>query len=315
MGPLAGLVDYAGNLFRREGMGFPIALISTSGFLYMLLKGSRKHLVFAAYPLVFISVSVVLNPGYASPRHQLPVYPFLAIAGGVLLTRWLPGSFTAKGRVLLLLLLVLPQPLFATVERGLQVSKRDTRNVAKEWIERHIPAGTKILLDETGPVLMQNESTLLDMMKKARRTDPKGQFTAHYDTYLQYQLAASKELITYDIQEIRLPWWRESFEKDGEEYLISERDRDFANPLRPVGAKSLQEYCADGVQFSILNGNRYDAFLREESSMAERYPSLHRLYIEISQEGDLIKEISPAHGRFAGPVIKIFRLRNCPEQF
>ena len=191
------------------------------------------------------------NPGYAESRHQLPIYPFLAITGGALIAAVAKKSSRAM-IVYTLLILLLCYPFYKIVNRAVLISKEDTRNIAKTWIEKNIPAEAKILIDEDGPELQMSETRIRKFINKAEQTDKKGQFTTHYDTYLSYQLLAVKDSIAYDIYEIRFPWWRETEVQKGVHELTSEYDKDMGNPLKPVGVESYEYYVENGFECSQL---------------------------------------------------------------
>lgn len=308
IGVFEGFLHYLGTLFHTKGMGVPIASLCSVGYAWLLFKINKKNLIFLIYPTVFIFVSVVNVPGYASPRHQLPIYPFLVISGGYIVTDLARRSFVNGKALYAVLLMVLIYPLIVNIDRGIQASKLNTRNVAKSWIERNIPSGTKIIIDDIGPRLMQSESNLREMLKRAQEADPSGQFTAHFDTYLEYQIAAGKDSVTYDLHEIRWPWWRSEFTREGIHELESEEDRDFGNPLRPVGVKKYKEYVAEGFEYAVIVSNNYNWFLSSDSKNAEKYPSVYQLYRDIFDNGVLVKEFSPDDGNLTGPVIKIFKM-------
>ena len=65
-------------------------------------------------------------------------------------------------------------PAYKISERGLLISKEDTRNIAKAWIESNIPAGNKILIDEKGPQLMMDEELLLELLAISEKADSTG---------------------------------------------------------------------------------------------------------------------------------------------
>jgi len=309
MSYLQGSFDYFKKLLEIKGTGVIIGGIGLSGFGYLILKLNMRNFLFLLYPVTFIFVSILVNPGYAESRHQLSVYPFLAISGGALVMA-IRGKNGLQNKIIFAILLIsLVFPLYKIIERGLYISREDTRNIAKAWIESTIPAGIKILVDENGPQLLMDEENIKRMLQKAKMADPKGQFTAHYDTYLQYQLFAAENSVTYDIYEIRLPWWREKLQEDGIHELDSDYDKDMGNPLKPVGVMPFKYYKENGYKYVIVSSKFYGLFLKEDSREAKKFPSFYHFYSDLFREASQIKEFSPTQGHSKGPVIKIFKIQ------
>ena len=299
-------LNYVQTLLSVQGMGPVCGALGLVGIVLLLIRIDKKVLVFLSFPLAFTLGSLYLHTGL-EVRHQLPLYPFLALAGGVLVV-----SVTKRAPrplVFVVLALVLIQPLYSIVERGLTISKTDTRNLAKAWIEENIPPGTRLLMDEEGPVLATSPERLREELVKAAQASETGQFTAHYDRYVEYRLLAAEQVITYDIFEIRWPWWRRSLEEGGAQYLTTDRDRDFGNPLKPVGVNPYQFYAAHGFEFAVVQSERYERWFAQDSSLGERYPGFAEFYRDLFERGRLVKEFDPRDGNRPGPIVKVFALQ------
>ncbi len=301
------ITSYFQTLIHKQGMGPVIGILSISGFIYLLFSRSAKIFIYLLFPLLFIFISTFVFPGYAEPRHQLPVYSFFAIGGAYLIDRIY--SITGnKQWVIYVLLVMLIYPLTITIERGLYVSKTDTRNVAKHWIESNIPSGSKIVLDEYGPVLHMNEQQLSQQINIAEQANKQGQFTAHYAKYLKYQLLASRKVrSTYTISEIRFPWWWEKEPENGK-YELTDIDRDMGNPLRPIGVKTLDEYKQDGYEYVIVSSSRYGPYFETTSRNYQNFPSFRTFYHTLFKKGKLVKEFSPDRKNRPGPNIRIYAI-------
>lgn len=303
-----GVLDYVHQL--REGMGAPAFLLSLVGLGLLFFRERRRSAwLFFSFPLIFAVISVFVHPGYAEVRHQVPLHPFLAL--------WAAGAFhfwieryrppRAAGALAVIVLCI---PIGTVVAHNRTISREDTRNLAKAWIEAHIPVGTKILLDENGAPLMKSEARLREEIARAREeADPEGQFTAHYGRYLEYQMLAAKRSKTYEIQEIRFPWWRSGEVDEGVHRLESEFDADMGNPLKPVGVNSYEHYVQEGYQYAVVQSLRYKPFLRD-TDRAARFPSFARFYRELFDRGIPVRTFSPEDGglKRPGPTVRIFRL-------
>jgi hypothetical protein len=139
------------------------------------------------------------------------------------------------------------------------------------------------------------------------RIEEKGQFTTHYDKYLQYRLEAIKNLVTYDLHEIRLPWWRSKEVQSGVHTLTTVYDKDMGNPLKPVGVEEYDYYPKNGFEYAVVHSDRYSSFLKADSTNTKRYPSFSQFYKDLFEKGTIIKEFDNENGKRPGPVVKILR--------
>ena len=300
-GILGGFQDYLAVLFSQQGMGWTAAAAALAGLPLALFRGKAQGWLLVGYTVLFAVVSVILYPGYATPRHQTPVYPTLSLTAGLaLLFAWRHLPRVAAGA---LVAVVLAIPAGAVAARAVEVTKQDTRNVAKRWIERNIPAGSLLLADENGPPLLVSVREIHRALDRAGRTDAVTGMATHYGRYLELQARAARHGVTYDLHEIRKAWWRPS--ESAEEFLTSDYDRDMANPLRPVGVLPYDDYVRRGFRFAVVHSSQYDDILSEGG--ASRYPSFAALYQDLFAHGELVQEFSRAEGKWTGPTVRIIR--------
>lgn len=303
-----GLSDYFQVFLATNGTGFIIGVFALIGFFALLARNRTcSRVIFLSYPFIFFLTSVFVYPGYAQPRHQLPIYPFLAVAGGYFIVQLAGTTFLRKKVIYGTMLVLLCWPLIDNIQQSLYIAKIDTRNLAKDWIEDNIPADSKLLIDENGVKLLTSKSVILDKIAKTKNADPNGQFTAHFDRYLGYQLQAAEKEKTYSIDEIRFPWWRESWDGEQKQLLDSDYDRDMGNPLKEVGVNSYQYYVDNGYKYAIVHSDEYKAYFKPHSEKAQKYPSFAQFYYDLFKHGFLIKEFLPQDGNRPGPVVKIFK--------
>lgn len=303
-------IEYIRNLISKVGIGIVIGSISLIGTIALFFRSVKHRFIFLLYPFVFLLISVFLYPGFSGPRHQASIYPFLAIAGGWFVVN-LTGQKSLQRKIIYgIILLSLFHPLFNIVERDFIISRKDTRQLAKEWVEKNIPPGTKLLLDEHAPRLLESEESLqrqLETISNLQEAVKKssGQFTTHYKTYIEYKMLAAKGALTYDITEFRFPWWRYSFNLEEAFHLTEEYDVDMGNPFRTHGVHSYDYYVENGYQYVIVNADRRDFYEKNE----ERYPFFARFFRELFKRGSLVKKFSSSEGdRRPGPTICIFKI-------
>ena len=301
-----GLKNYVSEL--RKGMGYVILLTLLMGLILITFNLNRMVLIFLIFPFLFAMISIFLYPGYAEIRHQVILYPFLILCSSVFLTKIL-DYFTAHSNLGYFFLIILIIPFYNIIDYNISISHDDSRNIAKAWIENEISPGSKILIDENGPRLNMSEKQIREMLAKAHLADSEGQFTAHFGKYLEYQLIAVQNAISYDLHEIRFPWWRYFETISGTHYLTSKRDKGSGNPLKPVGIEKYEYYIKNKFEYAIVHSEAYARFFKD-NKVSKNFPSFTGFYHELFSKGILIKEFSPGKGNRPGPIVKIFRLSN-----
>lgn len=307
-GTLEATIDYVRVLASRPGLGTVIALLCAAGMVTMLARPRPRALLLLLFPVLLAAASILSFPGYADPRHQLPLYPFLAVGAGCFLAvataragrwRWLVCAGLGVALV--------AQPLAAIIDTNRRQMREETRNVARTWIEQHIPAGTRLLVDENGPPLLKDAAWIDAILQLEVAPDAGGQFTTHYTTYLDYQRRAAERAVAYDAHEIRAPWWREHFTENGTRVLASDFDRDMGNPYKPVGVFDYDHYQRDGFAFAIVHSDNYGRFFIPNRTHLT-LPAFRRFYHELFERGELVKEFAPDGRGLTGPVVRIYRL-------
>jgi 4-amino-4-deoxy-L-arabinose transferase-like glycosyltransferase len=149
----------------RWGMGLPLELLALAGVGYSLWRllrsmgfGGKKTeqeqatAAFAdAYLLSWLLIYVlVVGSWYAQfVRYALPLVPVLCLlAGRLVVALWQRGSGVARIVSAALAVSVFVSSLGYTVAY-LQIYRRpDVRIAATEWLKRHVPAGSSILIEK-----------------------------------------------------------------------------------------------------------------------------------------------------------------------
>lgn len=117
--------------------------------------------------------------------------------------------------VALPVLLVLPSAC-RIVRYKYWISHKDTRTVAKEWIELNIPAKTRILVDDYCIPLKMSPVRAKELLQEAEL----GPFTAHAADYYRYYYETVEEP-TYHLLEISHPWRRMMMKREPFGYPLS----------------------------------------------------------------------------------------------
>lgn len=145
-------------------LGMPLAVIAYIFLIYGFIKGSRRALWLAVFPLIF---ALVFHKKSGAVYHMIPALPFFFISAGVFFSKINKGNARSKVLLILLLAVALAQPAIRFVKIFRVLSGPDTRIESLKWIEANVPAGKKIYLEGSAreftmfaPQLAPNEATL-----------------------------------------------------------------------------------------------------------------------------------------------------------
>ena len=202
-------------------------------------------------------------------------------------------------------LLVLPGAI-SIARYDFRVIQKDTRRLAKEWIEQHIAPRAKILLDEGGPKLQLSSKNLNALYQLARNEGRVGAFTTHLETKYRYRLAAVREP-SYDILEINHPWWLPKEVRSGINKLETEKDLDMSNPLKMRGVMPLAYYYNQGFEYVITHSDKYAKYLKEPKR--SQFPSFAQFYQDLKEQAELVKKIEPDPLLRSGPTVEIYYIQ------
>jgi 4-amino-4-deoxy-L-arabinose transferase-like glycosyltransferase len=295
-------------LSAKTAMGKTATLLAFLGLVWLgVVRGGVAARMLALYVVLFALVAAAAAPFHVQWRHLTPIYPVLYLfeaavavrAVRALLGRVTVPAWAAFGAVAVLL----AGPAFAaTVQKGIHNARTDTRVLATRWIEAHIPADSKVLLDEEGPVLKANRATLEGAVKVAREIG-EGPFTTHVDTYYQYQLEYQRG-VAYDLTVIAHFWWMKESPGSGARRELTEKAMDKGNPVKMRGVDRLDDYLARGVRYVVLNAGTRDAYFT--TNRATRFPEFLRFYQDVEARGTLIATFDPADGDRPGPTVWVY---------
>jgi len=182
-----GWIYYLGVL--REGTSLPFTVLFLAGSLFLIFRHDPEDILLLSFPATYYLFIGSFET--TIPRYILPILPFLAIIGaspahalsGILGERTRAGL--AAIPTVAISLAAIPS-LAASLEWDLLTGKTDTRTLAKEWIETHIPRGSRIAIDSLGPPLSDSDYRLFVAFRGELRPIP--------DPWGHYRLGEIKEL-------------------------------------------------------------------------------------------------------------------------
>ena len=136
------------------GFGWVPLAAALAGAVVAFREDMRRALFLVPWPLVFLAYMGTQERYFG--RWLLPALPALAILAGLAATRLLDLVATRRPRVLALVasgaaLALAAQGLYYSLHVDRVLSHDDTRNIAREWMAAHIPAGSKVVVEPIVP--------------------------------------------------------------------------------------------------------------------------------------------------------------------
>ena len=133
------------RLTVASGLGLPAALAALVGSISILARADRRGLVILAVPLTYLLVFSFFERAYS--RHAVVVLPYFALLAAHGLSPIL-SSTRARWLSVLALISVLAVPAWGSFRLAVAVRRVTPADRAAEWIEAHLPAGSRILQDQ-----------------------------------------------------------------------------------------------------------------------------------------------------------------------
>lgn len=161
-----GLWEYTLKAFPVS-TGWSIYVCTLLGIILYFRKIRIKEIILFSFPLgLFVILAQTRN---VSANYALPLYPFFCIIAAFFVN----GVFNIfRNRPLqyTLTFLIMAVPLVIVSANNHNRSTTDTRFLAKDWIEAHVPTDKKIASESLG-VIVPNHKRILEILQEIK--DPK----------------------------------------------------------------------------------------------------------------------------------------------
>jgi 4-amino-4-deoxy-L-arabinose transferase-like glycosyltransferase len=159
----AGHPGYTGSdnwLYYLKGFagdGLLSLAASFAGMAILLRKFSRESVLVLSFPVVFFAVVSSFKVSFI--RNLIPVLPFLALFAAVAVdavSRW-GASLLGKIRgvrptvAVLLVLICVRYPATLSLKSAVRYTRTDTRLIAADWINKHLPPGAFLACEKYVP--------------------------------------------------------------------------------------------------------------------------------------------------------------------
>jgi len=139
-----------------------ILLFSLFGFLLLIFHQKRHLIIFLAFSLLYITVLYLFF--HNEPRYIILIVPWLCILAGysvyILISQITKRNLSSL-LIFLVLFLIFCYPIAVSIKYGELLTQKDTRILAKEWIEKNIHPESKIVTDWAGIKLIPDKKSIL----------------------------------------------------------------------------------------------------------------------------------------------------------
>jgi hypothetical protein len=186
------------------------------------------------------------------------------------------------------------------------VLREDSRNVARTWVIENLPKDSWILLDDHGPHLSPDATSVRRLRKRLAELPHNEAFTAHQATRLRI-LEANPSPVARNIERLAHPWWLDR-EPRPDELASSFKHRDMGTPLVDRVPHDIDEYRKRGVRYVITNSMAQRRYYQSEKA-GEAFPRWRRFY-DTLRAMEPVHQVDPAEFGGKGPVITIYLIQS-----
>jgi hypothetical protein len=295
-------VNNAWMFYLRNAMpysfGIGLTVCSIGGLAAAALRRRKEELVIASFAFCYLlyigSWKVGVN------KYLMPILPMLALMAALFVTVSISAIFKKRdlvaGRAMIAVaVLLLLDPFARSVHNGYLLSQKDTRTLAKEWIEQNVPENSRIAVDggnfdlaKFSPPLNDSEQSLKNKMLRLQIDTPemwesaKGMLDQYFAIKLKHLHGMGYELF----------------------HIVHTID----NEIDPF--VNINEFAKKGIQYVSVSSYAYEKYY--DPVYSERNPEkaavYSRFYDELEDRCVPLKEFVPISKEGPGPLIKIYKV-------
>jgi hypothetical protein len=262
-----------------QSTNLPITIAAVVGAVLGISRRERWTVIFSVAIVFFLGIVSVSNRGI-SEMYLFPVAPALWILAG----RSLWGLPTQRWAMAPAVLLIAGYSLYAVVRDNTMISHPDTREIAKEWIETHVPSGAKILMDGMRFRFVQSVPLNPDQATVARRLEG----------------LASSEL---GMSDEMLSLYREAAAS------VSGPTYELHSTVYGLEVRDIDEYVRESFDYVVISSFNEKRYASEADRA--RYPKSARFYEQVRTDPRLhvVFSIEPALWRRSGPALTVYAIK------
>jgi hypothetical membrane protein len=258
------------------------SLLAVISVFYASTRMRSQSLAIISFVIVFF-VMIGGSNYLVAPYYLIPAMPFIVllmaecIVGLSSRLRAVYGikkGFAAIGVILIIVLMFLP-PIWNVLKHELSLAGKNTRYLAKDWIEANIPAGSKILMDSgrsinsSAPAIAENRESIERMLRYAKENISKGK--------ILQEIVDKNALVYYELLLKTVP----------------ENSYDITSTMFGLEVETIDYYLAERYQYFIISHGRKES--RTGDYAKANMPDVARFYtsLDTDRRVHLIQVIAP----------------------
>jgi len=168
LGYLSSAARYAKLLFL-DTVGLPGAFLALAGVIVGMWRNASRTVWLLAFTIPFL---LFICSTYPASRYLVAATPFIALFAAIAIEFLWTAPGGRRGAVLFLGLAV-GVAMVESVRADLFIRKTDTRTLALEFINSHIPGGTTVLTQPYSVPLMPTADVLREAVRRSGREMPR----------------------------------------------------------------------------------------------------------------------------------------------
>lgn len=267
--------------FYKE-LGLLLTIIASYSLIKAVFSKRQTELLLLSFIIPFYLL-MGASKFMVYSRYMVPLMPFLYILCAKYLTQMVQDlrlkQNLSRGLLIMFCLLVFIHPFLNAMKFERLVSGKDTRILAKQWIEENIPFGSKILMDSgksintTGPKIAENRESII------RRLAYQKKAIEENDGLRSRGKVNGNALIYYELMIETTP----------------EESYDITSTKFGLEVKSIDYYMSQLYQYFIITKSVKD---RARSELIRRtHPEVSQFYSSLDTDTriELIKTIGPTN--------------------
>jgi hypothetical protein len=161
-GAFGALGFYAGWL-ARDALGGVTALLAIAGLPVAWRRDRRTAVLVFGFPVTFM---LFLGNTFPASRYLNPVLPFAAVLAGAAASGLSGRRPLATAAAVAIVITAAAEAAVASARAGFFFRQPDTRTLALEWIQQHVPAGTSVLIQPYSVPLRPSRDGLVEALRE-----------------------------------------------------------------------------------------------------------------------------------------------------
>lgn len=266
-------------LFYYKALGPLVTLITVFALLRGIFHPDKRTILILSFIVPFFLLMGSLT-SLVAPYYLIPITPVLFLLVGdsldALYERTLKVGLIAqpilRGVAGIFSCAVAVAPVLGAAEHAISLDEPNTRFLARDWIEAHVPAGSKILMDSGksinsfAPPIPESKANLAETIRKAKENIRQGRVV--------HEMVDQNALVYYELLMKTAP----------------ENAYDITSTMFGLQVQTVDYYVQNGYSYFIISKWMKDS---RSSDYAKKYlPDAARFYGALDSDSRLVLEIA-----------------------